>query len=175
MGGWHNDKSSHKIATSDRPREHVLQDRVRDFLKKYPVGTPVWYWKSLPNGPKVAATVRTAPFAEADEVRCFLNGVRGVVSIDFISPREAEAPAPAAAAPPAVSTCCNVVGIFPRGSAVTRETFEDAAGRPVTIAGGGPDEVILGVRTRPGEDPRQLKNQLRERFPRGRFSVEGQS
>lgn len=172
---WKDNPASSNVARSDRPREHVLQDRVRDFLKKYPVGTPVWFWKTLPDGPKVAATIRSAPFAEQDEVRCFLHGVRGVVSSDFISPRETEAPTPPRPEPsPAASTCVNVVGSFPKPTSVTRSMFEEAAGRAVTIAGGGAEDVLFGVRTRPGENARELRDELREKLPGGKFRVEGQ-
>lgn len=180
MSGWHNNKNSANVARSDRPREHVLADMVRDFLKKYPVGTPVWYWKSLPDGPKVAATVRTAPFVEGDEVRCFLHNVRGVVSIDFISPREeaktqsrkedaGRAEEPVAAAAAGVSY---VVATFTRGGAVPRTTFEAAAGRPIVLAGGGPESSLFGVAVHPGENAQELKRLLRKKFPAGRFSIQ---
>lgn len=171
MAHWHDDPASSNVARSERPRNHVLADKVRDFLKGFPVGTPVWYWKSLPDGPKVAATIRTAPFAEGDEVRCFLQGVRGVVSCDFITRREV-APAAAPAPTAAVAGGGYLVGTFPRDAAVTRAQFEGAADRPVILAGGGAEQSLFGIRVHPGENATELRNSLRKKPPGGKFTFQ---
>lgn len=170
--GWHQQKNVKQLVQSERPRAQVLAERAREFDARFPVGAAVWFWKTLPGGPKLATFIRQ-PFFVGDNgwVCCFVEGVRGAVGSDFISAREVKTPLPAAAAetlPPGGY----VVGIFPRGTSVTRAGFEAAADRPVILAGGGPDESLFGVRVRPGEDAKELRQALRKRFPSGRFSVE---
>lgn len=170
--GWHKQKDGEfRRSISQRPRAEVLLDAARDFDKRFPIGTAVWFWRTLPGGPKVATKVRGAAFvSEALVVCCFVEGISGCVGCDFVSAREEPASPPTAEE--RLPSGGYVVGIFPRGTNVTRAAFEAAADRPVILAGGGPDQSLFGVRVRPGEDPKELRQALRQQFPSGRFSVQ---
>lgn len=173
--GWHSQDADRYIGRSSRPKEEVLLDKARDFDKQFPIGAAVWFWRSLPGGPKLATQIEKAAFIAASlEVCCFVKGVSGYVSCDFITRRGEPDSLPPLRPPtsPAVATCHLVVAIFPKPSVVTRQIFEEAAGRPVILAGGGSDDVLYGVRTRPGESPRELRDELRRRFPMGKIAVE---
>lgn len=173
--GWHQQKSGEfRRAISQRPREEVLLDQARDFDKRFPVGTEVWFWRSLPKGPKVATTISKEAFVAASgDVCCFVAGVSGYVGCDFITPREAEVRSPQPAPQPtAAASEGYVVAIFPRGAAVSRDDFEKAAGRPIVLAGGGPEQSLYGIRLHPGESGRGLRDALRKKFPGGKFTVQ---
>ena len=73
-------KRRQQLLTPDQQAEHD-QKIVDEFNARFPVGTRVWYWKTLPFGPVVETTVRGPAFtSDAGLSVCFLTGISGYVS-----------------------------------------------------------------------------------------------
>jgi hypothetical protein len=77
--------------TPEQQAEHD-QRITDDFNRAHPVGSPCWYWVSLPFGPVRETRVRTAAMvACCGHHVCFVDGVAGYVSIWHVTePKEAQ-------------------------------------------------------------------------------------
>jgi hypothetical protein len=59
---------------------------VEDFNRQSPVGTPVWYWRDLWNGPVLETQVREAAYiSDAGIPVVFLEKVSGYVSVFHVT------------------------------------------------------------------------------------------
>lgn len=75
-----------QILTPEQRAEHDQQS-VDGWNARFPVGTTVWYWHSLPFGPVTETTVRADAFiAYSGEPVCFLKGISGYVSVFHVFP-----------------------------------------------------------------------------------------
>lgn len=77
--------------TPEQQAEHD-QRITDDFNRAHPVGSPCWYWSTLPFGPVRETRVRGEAFvACSGEHVCFVEGVSGYVSIWHVTePKEAQ-------------------------------------------------------------------------------------
>ena len=77
-------KRRRQLLTTAQTIEHN-QRILNEFNTRFPVGTRVWYWKTLPFGPICETTVRREAFtADSGQAVCFLQGFSGYVSVSHV-------------------------------------------------------------------------------------------
>lgn len=127
------------------------------------------YLELLPALRAAAEDVEDEPLQPAKKRLVEMTDAELEASVATAKESHTEARGHRAETPAAVTGGGYVVGTFPRGAAITRAQFAEAADRPVILAGGGPEESLFGVRLHPGENAVELRNSLRKKLPQGRF------
>jgi len=71
------------------PKQEAAHNQkiIDDFNRRFPAGTDIWYWRTLPFGPVLQTAIRHgAWFLSSGEPVCLVVGVLGCVSIWHIEP-----------------------------------------------------------------------------------------
>lgn len=80
-------KRNRKGMTRFTPEQQAEHDKkiIADFDRRFPVGSRIWFWTSLPSGPVLETTIQRGAFvARSGDVVCFLDNFSGFVSIWFV-------------------------------------------------------------------------------------------